>query len=240
MDLFLNSSAKMTEHTYRQRFTLIEMLIVVGIASLLFALLGPAFTRMTQSRAVEQHASGLKLGMERARAIAVAQRRYVAMLLPDKKITNDANIDKFRHGGYRLAFVTQDVSNIPTAIDSSKGFSFDSWIAEEEWRNSGKGKAHLVGISTTNSPSPALMPEETQITEDYEVEFKNKSTLSKLSMDISGAKEEFACLLFTPNGDVKTAVDSDSELYFWVCSEFFYNQQKIRLNKINGKVEYVE
>ena len=236
MILFLNLSAKMNKHTYRQRFTLIEMLIVVGIASLLFALLGPAFTRMTQSRAVEQHASGLKLGMERARALAVSQRRYVAMLLPDKK-TNDAEIDKFRYGGYRLAFVTQDVSNIPTAIDSSNGFSFDSWIAEEEWRNSGKGKAHLVGISTTTSPSAALMPEETQITEDYEAEFKNKSTLSKLSVDIS---KEFACLLFTPNGDVKTAVDSDSELYFWVCSEFFYNQQKIRLNKINGKVEYVE
>ena len=228
----------MKKTRYNRRFTLIEMLIVVGIASLLFALLGPAFTRMTQSNAVEQHASGLKLGMERARALAVSQRRYVAMLLPDE-ITGDANIDKFRHGGYRLAFVTQDVSNIPTAIDSSNGFSFDSWIAEEEWRNSGKGKAHLVGISTTNPPSAALMPEETQITEDYKAEFKNKSTLSKLSVDISGEKK-IACLLFTPNGDVKTAVDSDSELYFWVCSEFFYNQQKIRLNKINGKVEYVE
>ena len=226
---------------YRQRFTLIEMLVVVGIASLLFALLGPAFTRMTQSNAVEQHASGLKLGMERARALAVANRRYVAMLLPDVSCAN-AEVDKFRHGGYRLAFVTQDVSDIPTAIDSGNGFSFDSWIAEEEWRNRGKGKAHLVGISTVQTPSSALMTDDTQVPEDYNAGFKNKNVLLTLSVDVfgDGTKKTFACLLFTPHGDVKTAVDSDSELYFWVCSEFFYNRLKIRLNKINGKVEYVE
>jgi type II secretory pathway pseudopilin PulG len=229
----------MKKTRYNQRFTLIEMLIVVGIASLLFALLGPAFTRMTQSNAVERHASGLKLGMERARALAVSQRRYVAMILPDST-TGDSNVDKYRYGGYRLAFVTQDVSDIPTSVDPSKGFSFDSWIAEDEWRNSGKGKAHLVGISIAESA--VLMEEDTKISEDYNTEFKNKAVLSTIDVDISGSGsiKTFACLLFSPYGDIKTASDSDSELYFWVCSEFFYNRLKIRLNKINGKVEYVE
>ncbi len=229
----------MKKTRYIQRFTLIEMLVVVGIAGLLFALLGPAFTRMTQSNAVEQHASGLKLGMERARALAVSSRRYVAMLLPDVSC-GDSEVDKFRYGGYRLAFVTQDVSVIPTAINSSNGFSFDSWIAEEEWRNSGKGKAHLVGVSTTDTA--AVLEEETQVSENYNAAFKNKAVLSTIDVDISGSgsTKTFACLLFSPYGDIKTASDSDSELYFWVCSEFFYNRLKIRLNKINGKVEYVE
>ena len=225
----------MKKTRYIQRFTLIEMLVVVGIAGLLFALLGPAFTRMTQSNAVEQHASGLKLGMERARAIAVSNRRYVAMLLPDST-TGDSEVDKFRHGGYRLAFVTQNVSDIPTSVDPGSGFSFDSWIAEEEWCNRGKGKAHLVGVSTVSAPGTALMKEEDQVSENYNAAFKNKAALSTLNV----GTQAFSCLLFTPYGDVKTAADSDSELYFWVCSEFFYNRLKIRLNKINGKVEYVE
>ena len=69
----------MTEKRYRQRFTLIELLVVMGIAALLFALLGPAFRMMTKGNAVERCAGGLKLGMERARAVAIANRRAVAL-----------------------------------------------------------------------------------------------------------------------------------------------------------------
>ena len=153
---------------YRQRFTLIEMLVVIGIAGLLFALLGPAFTRMTQSNAVEQHASGLKLGMERARALAVSQRRYVALLLPDKKI-NDTVVDKYRYGGFRYAYVTEDdTSENPTAGDAAKcSFFLEGWIPGEEWSNNGRNKAHLVEIQATDSPKKAKENNETRISEEY-------------------------------------------------------------------------
>ena len=243
MILFLNLSAKMNKHTYRQRFTLIEMLIVVGIASLLFALLGPAFTRMTQSRAVEQHASGLKLGMERARALAVSQRRYVAMLLPDKK-TNDAEIDKFRYGGFRYAYVTEDnTGENPTDGDKSKcQYFLEGWIPGEEWCNRGKNKAHLVEIQVSDKPEKAKEDNTTQITEDYDKNFVSKVDKDDESAVLTSVKiknHELPALIFTPYGDIKTNSDN-VELYFYVCGEFFYDRIKIRLNKLSGKVEYID
>ena len=90
----------MKKNIKRQNFTLIEMLVVIGIAGLLFTLMGPAFSRMTRGNAVESHASGLKLGMERARALAVSQRRYAAVLLPCNVTNKDHAHYNFQRGGF--------------------------------------------------------------------------------------------------------------------------------------------
>lgn len=236
----------MKKTRYIQRFTLIEMLVVVGIAGLLFALLGPAFTRMTQSNAVEQHASGLKLGMERARALAVSSRRYVAMLLPDKK-ADDSDIDKHRYGGYRYAYVTEDneASENPTDGDASKvQFFLESWIPGEDWTNRGKNKAYFVEIQASDNPEKAKENNETQITAAYNENYVGKKNNKPFLMSIkvkksSGGDVELPGLIFTPYGDVKTNSD-DVELYFYVCGEFFYDRIKLRLNKLSGKVEYID
>ena len=108
----------------RQNFTLIEMLVVIGIAGLLFTLMGPAFSRMTRGNAVESLASGLKLGMERARALAVSQRRSVAVLLPNKVSDKEKAHYNFQRGGFLLGFVTQN---------NSGDYVFDGVIPDADW-----------------------------------------------------------------------------------------------------------
>ena len=55
----------------------------------------------------------------------------------------------------------------------------------------------------------------------------------------SGGEVELPGLIFTPYGDIKTNSD-DIELYLYVCGEFFYDRVKLRLNKLSGKVEYID
>lgn len=221
---------KMKKTRYNRKFTLIEMLIVVGIASLLFALLGPAFTRMTQSNAVEQHASGLKLGMERARALAISQRRYVAMLLPHGIGTETDQMYKYQRGGYRFCYIK--------AVSSSE-FHWDGWLPESNWENSGKQVAFLLDISTASTESSEAKKDEMfeitaenmkkNIYQDYLYEPKG----------VPGASSSYAAIIFTPYGDVKIC-QNEVELRFYITGVAIQDQMKLRLNKISGKVEFVE
>ena len=229
MDLFLNSSAKMTEHTYRQRFTLIEMLIVVGIASLLFALLGPAFTRMTQSRAVEQHASGLKLGMERARAIAVAQRRFVALLLPHSSTTDTDPHYKYQRGGFRIGFVT---------ASSESSYVFDGAIDGTGWTNRGNN-AFLTAVD--NDKKDTILSSEKPLESDFiQKEPTGFSTfLHTVSNVPSGPDKVIStrAIIFSPYGNAIMPGD-DTEIYFYITGLDVNDCIKLRLNKLSGKVEY--
>ena len=225
----------MKKTRYNRKFTLIEMLIVVGIASLLFALLGPAFTRMTQSNAVEQHASGLKLGMERARALAVSQRRYVAMLLPSKSVS-DATINKFHHGGYRLAYVTQENPDSTEGDKDKNSFFLDSWIPDNEWTNNGKSNAFLLEICIEDNPKNVKEDSDvlsaTLADKIYEGEKLLSST--KISSSVT-----LPSLVFSPYGDILGGSDH-VELYFYVCGQVVHDRLKLRLNKLSGKVEFIE
>ena len=237
MDLFLNSSAKMTEHTYRQRFTLIEMLIVVGIASLLFALLGPAFTRMTQSRAVEQHASGLKLGMERARAIAVSQRRFVALLLPNALSSKDHKRYNFQRGGFRIGFVTFE----------GEGVKFDGWVSGTDWENktSPDRNAFLTAVSSERKKD---LSKANNLLDDFDKSFTEDTNclleatgVSFDETDLTNPTITCKAIVFSPYGNVILHKDNkDVEIFFYITSAEVANCIQLRLNKLSGKVEYMD
>ena len=225
------SSIKMNKNTYRQRFTLIEMLIVVGIASLLFALLGPAFNRMTRGNAVDAHAAGLKLGIERARVLAISSRRYTALLLPSRE-KEDSSGYNYQRGGFRLAYVTED---------GSGSYKFDQWIPDTDWTNRGKG-AYLMEIAATSNGSPKRSAYEnsTDIVL-HETVFDSKINGEETLYNVSKIPEKVdicRALIFSPFGDIR--VDSDEvELYFYITGEQKVNFLEIRLNKLTGKVEFV-
>ena len=229
MDLFLNSSAKMNKHTYRQRFTLIEMLIVVGIASLLFALLGPAFTRMTQSNAVEQHASGLKLGMERARALAVSQRRFVALVLPHSSSAATDPHYNYQRGGFKLVFVATETGN----------YVFDGVIEGSDWENRGKG-AFLTAVDKDKGKDlSSAKPLESDFLQKEPSGFS--SYLPAVNNVPAAQDSSTSCsargIIFTPYGNVLMPGD-DTEIYFYITGFDVNDCVKLRLNKLSGKVEY--
>ena len=213
---------------YRQRFTLIEMLVVVGIASLLFALLGPAFTRMTQSNAVEQHASGLKLGMERARALAVSNRRYVAMLLPHGASSGDAHYN-YQRGGFKFGFVT-------TGSDGK--YTFDGMVEDSAWKNRSENAFLTALDSNKNKNLSGEKP-----LDNYAKVPTGFSKLYEVSGvpvgEDSGEKCQCSGIIFTPYGNVLMSGD-EVEVYFYITGIDVDDCVKLRLNKLSGKVEYVE
>ena len=219
---------KMKKTRYIQRFTLIEMLVVVGIAGLLFALLGPAFTRMTQSNAVEQHASGLKLGMERARALAVSNRRYVALLLP-YGADETKPVYKFQRGGFKYGYIS---------ISSEGSYSFDGVVDDAEWKNRGNNAFLTAVDNTKNKNLSAEKP-----LDNFEKEptgFSKLYAVSNVPASNEGT-EKISCrgIIFTPYGNVLIPGD-DNEIYFYITGIDVDDHVKVRLNKLSGKVEYVE
>ena len=218
---------------YRQRFTLIEMLVVIGIAGLLFALLGPAFTRMTQSNAVEQHASGLKLGMERARALAVSNRRYVALVLPYGETEPEKTHYHFQRGGFKLVYVD---------TDSDANYNFDGVVSDSDWTNRGKN-AFLTAIALSSQKKDV---EDKKIIKENPFDNFSKepvgfSTLYAVSGVPDGSDGICSCrgIIFTPYGNALVSGD-DVEMYFYITGIDVGDCVKVRLNKLSGKVEYVE
>lgn len=111
----------------RHRFTLIELLTVIGIASVVMALAIPAFTRMIAGNKVDEMAGRLKLGLEQAQSIAATENRYVALLLPNGSDTavTDTEARRNRLGGFRPAFVNR----------SGAAYTFDRWVDGYDWKN---------------------------------------------------------------------------------------------------------
>ena len=213
----------------RRRFTLIEMLVVIGIAGLLFTLIGPAFNRMTRGNDVESHASGLKLGMERAASLAASSRRYVAVILPYGISTMSDPVYKYQRGGYRLAYVTRN---------DTGAYVFDGWLPDSEWRNPGQD-AYLVEVveGTAGTPKKAKDGSTDKMTDSI---FPQAIEGSNFLNDI-GSVPSGSCkgIVFSPYGDASVA-SSDPELKFYVTGTNFYDRVVIRLNALSGKVEFVD
>ena len=121
----------MTNRTKKERFTLIELLAVVAIASIMIAIFVPLFNRMMFGSKVEQAASNFKLGLEMAQSQAISARRYVAMIIPTRYGDASASLKPYCDGGYRLAFVKKSGSTT----------SFVDWISGSSWRNPRDGAA---------------------------------------------------------------------------------------------------
>lgn len=209
----------------RRHFTLIEMLVVIGIAGLLLTLMGPAFNRMTRGNDVESHASGLKLGMERASSLAASSRRYVAVLLPYgiSATTSDAEekaVYPYQRGGYRLAYLNKDDNDV---------FTFDKYVPESDWTNRGRD-AYLVEV-TEGGNNPTVTTTNTDLSASVTGNGYLKSATPSSGINCYA-------VVFSPFGDV-WANSSETELKFHVTGPVYADRLVLRLNLLSGKVEFV-
>ena len=205
------------------------MLVVIGIAGLLFILVGPAFNRMTRGNDVESHAAGLKLGMERALSLAASSRRYVAVLLPRGISSTTDPVYKYQRGGYRLAYVTQG---------STGAYVFDGWVPDSEWRNQGRS-AYLTEIvaGAAGTPTKATANSTAKMTDsDFPAAIEGHSVL----FDVGGLSG-IPCkgIIFSSFGQAVIATD-DTDLKFYVTGTDFYDRVALRLTVLSGKVEFVD
>ena len=107
----------------RRNFTLVEILVVLGLMAILLFIALPAFEKLAKGSGVELATRNLasKLGM--ARGYAITNRQYVAVLMPTTGLPND-----YIYKGYKLCIVSSTFTGTNPAI-----FTFKRWIPSEKW-----------------------------------------------------------------------------------------------------------
>ena len=101
----------------KQFFTLIEIMVVIVIAAIMFGIGIPAFSTMIQGNTMTQAIRMTTAKIKAARAYAVANKCKVALLLPEKVTSKD----HLSWSAYRVC-----------VVDDSDAFV--SWIDGEDWK----------------------------------------------------------------------------------------------------------
>ncbi len=100
-------------------FSLIELLLVVGIMALLMGISLPAFSKMVRGSGTKLTTRNIVAKVNAARSYAITTRSNVAILFPSDGVSN-AN---FYYTHYRVCKVYKDGSN----------WKWLSWIEGEDW-----------------------------------------------------------------------------------------------------------
>lgn len=163
------------------RFTLIELLLVVGLMALMMGIALPAFSKMAKGNGVTVAARDISAKINGARTFAVTYRKHVALIFPTAM--DDSNIpDQLRYTQFRAAIVE---------ANSSSGYDWKAWIDGETWVKMPSG----VILGGTASPSAWT---------SSSCGYENCSEISVVDYsDVKGAscvKTAKTCLVFRPNG----------------------------------------
>lgn len=129
----------------KSHYTLVELLVVVALAAILFGIGLPAFNVLTKGNAMTSSINDIAGKIKATRAYAVANNCYTAIIFPD---ANDSGWNT------SLAPWQQKLSNqscrscIVYPRDNEGRWIFDSWIDGENWLQFGKG---IILSRTTGS-----------------------------------------------------------------------------------------
>ena len=104
-----------------RHFTLVEIMTVIVIAAILFAIGIPAFSTMIQGSNMTVAVRQLSAKIQAARAYAVTNRCKVAVVFATNNVKDD-----YCYSAYRVCIVDD-------------GKAFQEWIADENWKTLPKG-----------------------------------------------------------------------------------------------------
>ncbi|MGE4564468.1 MAG: Tfp pilus assembly protein FimT/FimU [Victivallaceae bacterium] len=125
----------------RRAFTLVELLVAIGIIGILVAIGIPAFQKLTSGNRLSNTASMIRGMSEQAQSMALTHRRYVALLIDDK-----GQLYGGRDQAVWVCFV-KDYN------DSTGVAAFEEPIAGVNWRRFPDGVV-LAAADTSSSLSP--------------------------------------------------------------------------------------
>lgn len=211
----------------KTRFTLIELLLVMGLMGLMVTIALPAFSRMTGNNKLDVMASNIKIALEQGQSTAVSRNCYVAVVFPNAVSDDEAYSYAYSYGGYRLAEVT---------TTDGANFVFKRWISDS-YLNKPDG-AYLVEARAT-----VLKAGKDSAAANFNGAELNGNVKGFLPAD--GIDEELkSSVIFKPTGE-----SVNNEMYLVIASgsvagttlktEKPEDFRQLKLNPFTGRVEYV-
>ena len=150
----------MTEHTNQvtksriSRFTLVELLVVIGLMALIMYVVLPSFAKLAKGGGVEYSASNLVGRLGITRGYAVGKNTYAALLLPEytsmDSSSNKRFPNKYLYNASRICYVIKVSSSTPT-------YNFLSWVPNETWEFMPMGSM-IFRANNTKDYTPATLP----------------------------------------------------------------------------------
>ena len=203
------------------RFTLIELMMVMGLMVLMVSLAMPAFSKMAGNNKLDVMASNIKIALEQGQSTAVSRNCHVAVVFPNTNCSGDAVAYAF--GGYRLAEVS---------TTDGASFTFVRWISDS-YMNKPDG-AYLAAAQTS-----VLKVGDQNAPEAFDG--------AQLSSAVTGIEDGITgnvSVIFKPTGE-----SINNEMYLVIASGSVSNKtlttversdyRQLKLNPFTGRVDYV-
>lgn len=170
---------------FNRVFTLIELLLVVGLMALLMGIALPAFSKMAKGGGVTIASRNLSAKINAARSYAAAKRVYTAVVFPINDNVTTNNIPaSLRCSYYRVALVSR----------SGSTNTFVNWVDGENWEKMPSGTFFNGQTSPTTlaaAGSATISNADTVLGCDFQ-DVGNATTAKLTEVD--------NCLVFTPSG----------------------------------------
>jgi prepilin-type N-terminal cleavage/methylation domain-containing protein len=172
----------------KQGFTLMELVVVIGIILLILGFAAPGVMGILKGKKVEQAAAAVVDVLERTRMEAVAKNTYLWI---------------------GLANVKGDSSNSVSGQDELWILSFRSKMGEKRpsadgaifLPNSALRRAEGVGMVPTGSLPTMISNQLPNAAKDFATEGSSKTSMKWAGAGSSGALEFSSLILFTPRGE---------------------------------------
>ncbi len=101
----------------KNKFTLLELLVVMGLCVIMLAISAPAFLSLSKGQSVEIAARTIGSELNAARSYAITHKENVALIIP----TTESLLSKHPYKSYRACIVYRG------------SYNFKEWISGEKW-----------------------------------------------------------------------------------------------------------
>src|SRR5437879_1350536 len=118
-------------------FTLVELLIVIGIIGVLLVLIAPAFTTIKSGTDVTSAAYTIKGVLDTARTYAKANSTYTWVGFKEVDVSQDASVSPQTSGTGRVAIA------IVASKNGTRGYDITNPSLPNPWTNYKIGRAHV-------------------------------------------------------------------------------------------------
>lgn len=214
-------------------FTLVEMLIVLSIIGILLGISLPAFNKIMTGQGVSGGARQLGGMLSMARAYAVGNNCYTAVIIPHTFSGTSAS--KLNFCAYRPCVVTPKYTS--GAIQANQ-WEFRNWVDGTKWNILPDG----VVMTNTNSGTANV------VTNGDAINVASTDAAFFRDTDETAANKTFNAVVFRPSG--MPSVSNTNDAYYFVragtpngtsvveTDPNHKNNYKITINQYTGRIKY--